>query len=71
MTLPFMEKCFEIWNDGYHYKIGLDPDGLEGIEIGYYEDDPGKPAHRVTFSKEEAVLLRDALTHLLAEEPKP
>jgi len=63
-----LEKLFELWSDGYHYEIGSDRDGLDMIEIRYYDTDPRKCSSRIAFSIEDAELLKQALTQLLLDK---
>lgn len=60
-----MEKVYEIWNDetGERIDIGPDRDGLDLIEIRSVNGD-GKIAARVSFAKEAASLICQALSEL-------
>lgn len=61
-----LETCKEIWNDktGEHFEIGPDRDGLDLIEIRFV-DSQGQICDRLSFTKDAAGLLCDALAELL------
>lgn len=58
-----LEVVSEIWHDkdGYHFEVGPDRDGLDLIEIRYYERDDALARNRMTFTVEQAIKLRQAL----------
>lgn len=58
-----LERKFEIWDDGSgsHVEVGPDRDGLDLIEIRQYEADAAKCHTRMTFTKEQARLICQAL----------
>lgn len=68
MTYTY-EKKIEIWNDKWGTKIvvGPDRDGLDLIEISSI-DQNGVFMSSITFTKEEAFLVKKALEELLVEE---
>lgn len=57
-----LETMYQIWNDrtGEHIELGPDRDGLELFEIRSYTDD-GKITQRVVLTREQLILLRDAI----------
>ena len=62
-----LEKMFELWQQHYHYEIGQDRDGLDMIEIRYYDEQETKSSIRMDFTKEEAKLIAKALLELSEE----
>lgn len=58
-----LEIVTEIWHDkqGYHFEVGPDRDGLDLIEIRYYEAEDTLARNRMTFTVEQAIKLRQAL----------
>ncbi len=68
-----LEKIFEIWDDkGWHYEVGPDRDGLDLIEIRYYESNQATidRIDRMTFDLETAKLIHRALGELLVDREK-
>lgn len=65
-----LETLKEIWNEntGCHIEIGPDRDGLDMIELRFYELNQEKPYNRVSFMKEEAILISQALNELFKEQ---
>lgn len=65
-----LETMYEIWDEGsggdYHLEVGLDRDGMGLIEIRYLDID-NKVTDRMTFSKEQAILLGLALKKLVGD----
>lgn len=67
---PELEMMFEVWNpDGWHYEIGPDRDGLDMIEIRYYDNTKQLSTHRLSFPKEDAKLIALAINKLLDGDP--
>ena len=62
-----VEDVIKVWDDetGEHIYIGPDGDGLELVELRYVEAD-GKCHQRMTFQKEQALLVADAIRKLYA-----
>lgn len=69
---PELEMMFEVWNPGgWHHEIGPDRDGLDMVEVRYYDNTEVKSSHRLSFTKDDAKLIAEAILKLLAqEEPK-
>ena len=63
-----LEKLFEVWADDWHYEIGPDRDGLGALEVRYYEGIEKNCSHRLSFGKQEALLIAKALLELAADE---
>jgi hypothetical protein len=65
-AMPTLEAMYEIHDDEGHYKIqvGPDRDGLEMIELRYYNSGEPKPATSMAFTKEEASLIAEAILAL-------
>lgn len=63
------EITIEIWNDesGEKVTVGPDRDGLDLLEIRSY-DDKGKIEGRLTFPKEQAELVGEALIKLAKDK---
>lgn len=63
-----LEVVYQIWDDrhGDRIEVGPDRDALDLIEIRTYDAD-SKREREITMSKEQAVLLCDALTKLLEQ----
>ena len=59
-----LEILYEVWDDshGTHFEIGPDRDGLDLIEIRFYEKISTKPDHYMVMDLEEAKLVVKALT---------
>ena len=57
------EELTEVWNNdnGSHYEIGFDRDGLGMIEIRFYDKDEHQSKTRMTFEKECALKIGEAL----------
>lgn len=64
MAMVELEKLYEVWADDWHYEIGPDRDGLGCLEVRYYEGTETTSKHRLTFGKEEARLIAEALLDL-------
>ena len=62
-----LEMMFKLWNDEWHYEIGPDSEGLGIIEIRYYEQNETKYVSRMSFSREEAGKVGEALIRLSEE----
>lgn len=62
-----LEKMFKLWQENYHYEIGDDGDGLDMIEIRYYDGQETNSSNRISFAKEEAKLIAKALLELAEE----
>lgn len=64
-----LEHLYEIWNDSTSecIEIGPDRDGLDLIEIRA-KDDTGKLFSSITMTKEQAVLVTQAIIHLTKQE---
>jgi hypothetical protein len=61
-----LEMMFELYNMDYRYEIGPDRDGLDLLEIRYYDSIDSKKAHtRLTFTKDEAKLIVQAINKLV------
>jgi hypothetical protein len=64
-----LEMMFEVWNpDGWHYEIGPDRDGLDLIEIRYYDEKEVVPRRRITLTASDAKLIAEAINRLLMEQ---
>lgn len=61
---PEFETLHEIWTDGDHYEVGPDRDGLDMIEIRYYDRNDLKCQNRLAFTEAQARLLYMALGKL-------
>jgi hypothetical protein len=61
-----LELHFKLWDNtsGTRFELGPDRDGLECIEIKYFEDD-NVEKNSMMFDYETAMLVRDALTKLI------
>jgi len=62
-----LEKMFNVWDQHFHYEIGSDCDGLDMLEIRYYDGQDTKSSLRVSFTKEHAKLIAKALLELAEE----
>lgn len=63
-----VEKLFRIYqSEGYHHEIGLDPDGLDMVEIRYIEDKDTKPRSYVALNEEQLAAAIPILQELLAD----
>jgi hypothetical protein len=71
MGKPELEALFEVHDGDGHYKIqvGPDRDGLDMIELRYYNAGEPKPSTRMAFTREEAPLIAKAILELLKEQP--
>jgi len=65
MNNPTLEKMFEIWDTDWHYEVGPDRDGLDMIEIRYYEGTNKLSLVRMAFDKNTAALMAKALLELI------
>jgi len=65
-----LEKMFHLWENDFHYEIGADNDGLDMIEIRYYDDNKlgTSSSSRVSFTKDQAKLIAQALIELTGEK---
>lgn len=64
-----VERVIKIWDDnsGCHFYVGQDGDGLGLPEIRFVDSD-GEICDRMTFSKEQAVLVAKAILELFEEK---
>jgi len=63
-----LEKMFELWDTNFHYEIGQERDGLDMIEIRYYDENETASSARVSFTKDQAKLIAQALIELTGEK---
>lgn len=66
---PELELMCEIWSaGGWHYEVGPDRDGLGMLEIRYYDEKDTMSKHRLSFPKEDAKVVAEAMLKLLSLE---
>lgn len=69
MKLSF-ETMYEIWDDehGTHIEVGPDRDALDMVEIRRYDDSKSeKCSQRMTFARQEAEMIADAIRRILGQ----
>jgi hypothetical protein len=61
-----LDRVWQIWNDkhGNRIEVGPDLDSLGLVEIRYYTED-NRRGDSLTLSRDQASLVRDALTEML------
>lgn len=66
-----IETVYKIWDDesGERIEVGPDRDGLELIEIRYYNQ-KGECTRDIAFTPEQAGMVQTALGRLLTQEKK-
>ena len=71
--MPELSTVYEIHDDNGHYKfqVGLDRDGLDLVEVRYYNAGETKPSNNMLLNREEARLIAKAILALLKLEHDP